>query len=676
MRKICLVLLALTIGINLFGVEVNRKFGKVSKEELAMTVYEKDSSAEALILFDIGETDFDYNQQQGFQMVFKRHVRIKILNEDGFDLANFKLELYHNNGNREKLSGLKAVTYNLENGKIKKIKLDKKNIFDIEDTKNLDFKKFSLPSIKVGSVIEVSYTITSDFFYNLQKWNFQYSIPSVWSEYTVQIPEYFRYNRIGKGYLPYTLNENERRTDYILLTSKERTIGVGNNKNLKNKISTDKIQFFKDCYKLAVKDAPALEREAFMLSPDNYISGIEFELSQIQYPNRKPTNYAKSWESITDNLIENSSFGGQLKMIGFTSEVVENVKSKTENQYQQIKMLYEYVKDNYSWNGRTGVYTTKSLRKTFKDKVGNSSDLNLLMVALLKEAGFNVNPVILSTRNHGLLNIVNPSVSQMNYVIALVKFDDKDILLDATDPDCKLGILPPRCINDKGRVISKTNSRWINLEPTDQYALTVYADMKIDEDAIDGSVVINSKDYAAYRLRKSYKKFNNENEYIADFESNNPGIKINEFNILNIDSIQKPVQYQFSNVSIDSYDNLGNMIYFNPVVFDRIEENPFKLEERSFPIDFNYKYNQRYIFNYTIPEGYFVEEMPKSVQYELPNNKAIYKYIIKQIGNKVTLTMLFNINKRQFLPEDYNLIKDLYNNIISKETEQIILKKN
>jgi len=30
------------------------------------------------------------------------------------------------------------------------------------------------------------------------------------------------------------------------------------------------------------------------------------------------------------------------------------------------------------------------------------------------------------------------------------------------------------------------------------------------------------------------------------------------------------------------------IIFFTPLMFDRIKENPFKLEERNFPVDFEY----------------------------------------------------------------------------------------
>lgn len=675
MRKLLLLTL-LVSNLQLFAIEINQKFGKISKEELLMNVYEKDSSAEAVILFDIGKTYFNYNQDKGFQMKFERHIRIKILNEEGFSYGNFSISLYHENENREKVVGIKAITYNLEGNKIIKTKLKNRDIYNIEDSKNTTIEKFSLPSIKNGSVIEVSYSIVSDYFYNLQKWKFQHYIPCMWSEYTVEIPEYFRYNKIAKGYLPFAINETEYYTDYINITNKSRTGGNSiSNSTVRTNYNTQRYDYKKQVIKLAVEDAPAMETEAFMLSASNYLSSIEFELSQIQFPNSKLHRYSESWESINNKLLEHPEFGNQLKNGKFLSDIVEEIKTKSNNPKVQIAMLYNFITNNYKWNGKNSIYTSKNLKKTYNEKTGNSADINLLTVLLLREAGFEAEPVIISTRNHGLLNVVHPSISQMNYIIALLRLDGKSILLDATDPYCELGMLPPRCINDKGRVISNKNSSWVNIEPTNKYSTTLFANINISKDNMEGSLTIKDDGIAAYYFRSKYNSFNSEEEYITDLESENPGIKINESTFENIDSIYKPIKYEFSNLKIDSYDNLGNLIYFNPVIFDKTEENPFKLEERNFPIDYNYNYNQKYIFNYTLPDGYIVEEMPSNEQIMLPENAATYRYIIKQTGNMIQLTIQFDINKRQFLPNEYSILKEMYNRIIAKENEQVVLKK-
>ena len=145
------------------------KFGDVSMDELKMTVYPKDSSVEAVVLVDFAESRLDYSQSQGsFQVLFERTRRVKILTKEGLDWGNFNIPLYHNNSDEEKVTGLKAVTYNLENGKIVETKSKSESIIKEKYDENLNFIKVTWPNVKVGSVLEITYKVTSDFVFNFQ----------------------------------------------------------------------------------------------------------------------------------------------------------------------------------------------------------------------------------------------------------------------------------------------------------------------------------------------------------------------------------------------------------------------------------------------------------------------------------------------------------------------------
>ena len=106
------------------------KFGKVDLEELEMTVYENDSNAHAVVLGDYGRAYFHYvdtkvtsmdaQHTKGFQIIFDRHLRIKIFNNNAFNWADVEIPLYHTASGKEVVSKLNAFTYNLENGELKK----------------------------------------------------------------------------------------------------------------------------------------------------------------------------------------------------------------------------------------------------------------------------------------------------------------------------------------------------------------------------------------------------------------------------------------------------------------------------------------------------------------------------------------------------------------------------
>src|SRR5258708_21867421 len=129
-------------------------------------------------------------------------------------------------------------------------------------------------------------------------------------------------------------------------------------------------------------------------------------------------------------------------------------------------------------------------------------------------------------------------------------------------------------------------------------------------------------------------------------------------------------------ITIDEHaTSAGNMIYINPFVSSRIEENPFKSEKREYPVDYGNKVEKIYSCKITIPDGFAIEELPKSIIIVMPENAAKYSYNIAQLNNTINITSNFQVNKILFLQTDYPFLREFYNQVIAKQAEQIVLKK-
>lgn len=59
----------------------------------------------------------------------------------------------------------------------------------------------------------------------------------------------------------------------------------------------------------------------------------------------------------------------------------------------------------------------------------------------------------------------------------------------------------------------------------------------------------------------------------------------------------------------------------------------------------------------------------------LPDNLGKYKYLIRQVGNKIQLTTIFEINSAVISPINYLDLKEYYNQVIIKGSEQVVLAK-
>lgn len=670
-----LILLTVFTG-DLNAQDFKMKFGKIDMEDLKMTEYDKDTSASAVVLGEFGDIDFQYNPTQGyFEIIFKRHTRIKILNKNGYKWADHEISLYDYNNIEERVFSLKGYTYNLEKGKLVKDKLTKQSQFEERKSKYWNAMKFTMPNVREGSIIEYTYTIKSNYRFNLPEWYFQYTIPVIWSELNVETPEYYIYKKWMKGYEALNINEQERGRGTVLITSKSRQLGTWSS-GTTTEYNESNIEYETNIYRMVAKDVPAFDKEPMTSSLENYISKINFELSTIAWPNTPLKHYTESWESINDHLIENEDFGLRLKGGMFLNDEVELINTSYTEPIEKMIAVHEFIKKQIKWNGNYSKYSNSGLRSAYNDRGGSVGDINLMLTLMLNKVGLKAYPVVLSTRSNGIINSFNPVMSHFNYVIALVKIDGKNYLLDATDPLCTFNLLPPRCLNGKGFIVDKQGYKWIDLNPDLEYKYTTMANLRINEEGeLVGSLSNSRKDYAAYSLRKQIEKEKNEDKFIEEIENNNPGLTIDKYKYTNIDSIYKPVKEHYEVTIGDKAEMVADFIYFNPMLFEQVKNNSFKLKERKYPVDYSYPIKETYILNLEVPEGYIVDELPASFQLQLPGNSAVFSYMVNTQGNRIQLLNKIFINKPVFIYDEYSQLLDFYNKIVEKHAEQIVFKK-
>jgi Domain of Unknown Function with PDB structure (DUF3857) len=656
-----------------YGQLVEPKFGKIEPSELTMTRYENDTTADALVLFDKGTTKFIINPKEQFQFVFERHFRIKIFKKSAFPHGEFTFYLYENNSSKEKLTDLKAVTYNMVDGKVVKTKLDNDNIFE-EKANNYNIEKFAFPQVKEGSVIELSYSIASDFLYNLRGWSFQYSIPAVWSEYVCEIPEYFNYRQSSKGYLPFDIATNERIVSkYTLLSRGEIYAGNGGGRTQSQNVT---LSVNTDRHVLATKNVPAFIAEPNIDCEDNYLQSIEFELNSIKFPNEPIKEYSTTWEAVNQEMTDDEDFGKLLKARGFISDTVDVLCKDKSSQIEKASAIYGYVQKRMKWNGLNRIWSRNGLKKPYNDRSGSSSEINLLLTLMLQTAGVDASPVMLSTRDNGIAISFYPTISKFNSVLTRVVIDGKIYLLDATEEFCPFGYLPAKDINGQGRVVNSTNGDWVDLDTKNKYSEMKNYVLQLRADgSFTGYIKEIFDGYAGINYRELLSKEKSGDDYMRKMQENIKGLAINGYLISGKDDINKPVTDSLNVEITDRAEIVGDKIIFQPMIFEAMEKNGYTLEDRKYPVNYNFPISEMYMFDYTIPEGYQVESMPKPAVLKLPDNSISVYYDVKNIGNKIVIVYKRNINKILYLPEQYKSLKELYNQVVAKHSESIILKK-
>ncbi|WP_396602131.1 DUF3857 domain-containing protein [Algibacter sp. R77976] len=667
--------LIMSLCFSLTALSQDFKFGKISKEELKETVCSIDSSANAAYLYKFRKTYDEYRKDDGFELITEVHERLKIYNQEGFNYATKRLRLYKGStGSQEKISTLKAYTYNLENGKIVEVKLNKSDIFKSEANKYTNEVKFTMPNIKQGTIIEYKYKINSPFWSNVDEFVFQHTIPIKKLEASFEVPEYYTFKLSTKGFLS-IVPTIEYSQGVISFTNKTRSTIKGNNTGLTAAtISTSEVKFNKQISKYNLENIPALKDEPYVNNINNYRSSAKYELSYTQFPDSYPKTYSTSWQAVVDRIYKSERFGGELEKAAYFKKDIDALVNTISDPAEKMELIFNFVKSQVKWNGYYGFYAD-SVKKAFKDHVGNSGDINLMLTAMLRYAGINSNPVLVSTRTHGIP--LFPTREGYNYVVASVKLPDNSVvLLDATSEYAAPNVLPFRALNWQGRLVAENgSSELIDLYPKTKSNNSITMMVKVNaEGVLDGSIRSVKTKHKALLFRKKYNA-TDKDDFIEKLENNYNGIEITDYQVKNESNLSKPISESYSFEKDNQADIIGDKIYFSPLFFYKTTENPFKLEKREFPVDFGYPSLTSYRINLKIPEGYKIESIPESAAIALPDNLGAFHYKVVGQGNTIQISIKTQINQSIISPIYYDALKTYFSQLVEKEAEQIVITK-
>ncbi|MCJ0743549.1 DUF3857 domain-containing protein [Pedobacter montanisoli] len=635
-------------------------YGDIEDSEQSFSKSTLDSNANAIYLNEYGTSRFIFDSQTGnMKLVHDYHARIKIFNKDGAKSADIVVPLYRygtGNDQQEYISNLTASTFNYANGSYNESVLNKNNIFRENKNKYVTLVKFTLPNIKDNSIIEYKYTIESPYLFNYRTWEFQTDIPKLKSTYIAYIPSNYNYNVTLRGF--YKLSDSKAEISRECL----RVSGVD-----------------MDCSKLTytMNYIPAFIEEEYMTSAANYKSAIYFELAEVFYLNGSRKKYTSTWKDVEMQLVDDKNFGGHLKRKDVFKDIVPNITKDASTELEKAKAIFDYIKKQIKWNNIYSKYGDESIKSVLESRSGNSAEINLSLIAALSAANIDVEAVILSTRDNGMVSKINPVISEFNYVIAKANIDGESYLLDATEPLIQFGLLPLRCVNDQGRVINlKKPSYWIDLKANKKSTSVHFFNGKLGKDGkITGKLTSSSNGYDALSTRKNIKKYSSLDEYVEKLEEKLSGIKIKDFSIKNIDSIDLLMEEEYQlEFTVQNMQN-ADQSYFSPFFINPIKKNPFKLKERNYPVDLGAQYEERTTINLELPENYKVKETPKEIAVSLPNNGGRYLLQTTVNDGSMMISQVFTLNKPIYSAEEYFALKEFYNRIIQAQKTEILLTK-
>jgi len=647
MKKSFLIISIFLFAVCAFG-QKKYELGNVTIDELKEKAHPNDTTAVAAILFKKGKTYFDLDFLN-WTITTEVELKIKIYKKEGYVFADQQIQ-YYSGGNQVEVDYDNVATYNLVGDKIEKTKLKKDGKFTEEVNGSYSNKKITLPKVKEGSIIEYKYTIKTPNFITFDDWYFQYPIPANHVEYLVAMPDFFSYNTYIKGNL--TIDKT-----------------IPDIPARKGKSFSEKRRLY------SVDNVKAFKAEAYVNNIENYIPTLQMVLASANISQGVVKSYSTDWASVAKNIYDAESFGGEIKSTSYFQKDLDLLLQNVTSNDMKVNMIFNYVQAKMNWDRTNGYFSHVGVSKAYAEKVGNVAEINLMLIAMLRYAGIETNPVLVSTRSNGIALFPNPSA--YNYVIAAVELvNDQLLLLDATTKSAVPNILPVEALNWKGRMIRKDGtSIEVDLIPkvSSKEITNVIASIETDGKII-GKTRQQYYDYNGYVFREHFLTLPKD-KYLEEIEKMYKGIEIEEYSTANDIDLSKPLieNYNFTHNNI--VENIGSKAYFSPMLYYARTENPFKDEEREFPIDFNYPHQDKHFFTISIPDGYEIESLPAPIALSMEENIGSFKYNISQAGRQIQLTTVFEINYSNVSPEFYGTIRDFYKKMIEKQNEKVVLKK-
>ena len=632
-------------------------FGKVDKADIEMKDCEFDKGADALVLIDYGNMFYDRGTVgfSAFKTVYERRTRIKILKEKGISQADIEIPFYTHN-NEEKILKFNANTFNLDvSGKIVTTEVRKSSIYTKKIDDNYSKMIVTFPEVKVGSIIEYAYTIERES-YGLRNWYFQGRIPVRYSEYQLKVPQIFRFS-----VQPSVIDPIEDKQE-VIDESISMDEGFLQTKSLKSNY--------------IMRNLPGVKDEPFMGSPKDYMQRLEFQMTQIYYNESRIEDLSVKWEDVIKNrLNKDDDFGLQLeKTVTDAKSLIEEAKLIADVE-MRMKFIYNYFRKSMNWNGDEDyVYTDNGIIKTWETKTGNVADINLLLINLLNDAGVKTSPILLSTRDHGLVTPAYPSINQFNTVMAYVLIKDKTFILDATDKVINYKLVPEKVVNTSGFIVEGESGKWKDiLDGKSKYKVMAAVQGEIDETGkMKGNGLVNCYDYARTQRVKEWMQDNQKfkNDY---FVKSYPGLQIEDIVINNVDADSLPLEQKIKFSAV--LNSSGEYRYFSINLFSDLEKNPFIANSRISDVDFGVHQDYTIFGNYTIPPGFVFDGVPENISMKTSDNGIVFSRTIQVETNLLNVRMTLEFKKTFYTADSYPEFAAFYKKLFDKLNEQVVIKK-
>lgn len=387
----------------------------------------------------------------------------------------------------------------------------------------------------------------------------------------------------------------------------------------------------------------------------------------------------KDWAVVFDWLIPmyEERTKPSAELADFTKKLVKDAKTDEE----KTALIYHYVQKDIRYiavkMGAASGWGGYDANLTWRRKFGCCIDKALLLTTMLKAAGIDSSPILLSTNNQAEHNFTIPDV-WFNHAITVVRLDGKNVILDSTGHDSKF---PSFSSADHGvKVLDVFARRIIETpvpQPKDNSAFNTY------------DIVIGADGSAEVKCRYTYTGAH-ESEWRSYFRSIKvsdqkrifeswakeiaPQAEMTSFKVNNTEDLTRDFTMEAS------YKVPGFLLRQGDLFIAKLPDMEMypgnfpetALEKRTYPIE--YTTSKGSFLNYTITFPDTLEPMSMPEPTALTTPHTFYKAGCERDGGAVECGSTFERGSRLIPVKDYAAYKEFVEKMVSYSRERVIFK--
>lgn len=626
-------------------------FGSIPDTLLQMKSYSPDPSADFVYAFNGADIRFE-EEDKSIKAIIHYLIRIKVFNEEGKKAALVGIPYYFDR-DIEEVSDIKGITYGPDG---KQSKLDTEKVRTVNINSRYNVKEFTMPDVEPGSVIEYAYTLERRYIEELPDFYVGHKAPTALSKVILHDPDYLRYDAVPAN-LGSRLQYRKVRVD---TSSAPKIFTVDRPDPMVVEIWT-------------ARDVPAVEEAAYISSLDDYRGKIKFQLSEFGIPRQKLEN---SWELVAARIRKERNPLEFVDKYGSLREQGKALAKASGSDEAAQDSIFRYVNDRMQFNDRKSAYSEMSPDSVLAGKPADQAAVNQVLLTMLRGAGIEAWPLMISSRESGEINRSFPSLYQFNSMLIYSKIDEKAYFMDASFPYSTPNLIPVDTYNENGFLLRDSTYDWIDISPKrSEFNIRVEVKAAVDSSGnLAGSMQAEVSGYPAEIIRKRIARQEAADDVVRDalFDGYS-GVALEDVSFKRLGKPDQPVTLQ-ARFDIDNYAvSYQSGLEFNPMIVGYLNRNPFQKEKRKVPVTLDAPEKLEITYQIDFPKGYRIEKAAENHQKQIPGAMLNEQYAVS--GRTIRYHYDIRITHKKFEPELYPQLLDLYQRWVDLSNARWFIKK-